>query len=40
MTMMLVLQDDTVLSDLWMFDSGITIGNPWQQVNPVSTVSM
>ena len=23
-----------------MFDSGITIGNPWQQVNPVSTVSM
>ena len=35
-----VAADDTVLSDLWMFDSGITIGNPWQQVNPVSTVSM
>ena len=28
------------LSDLWMFDSGITIGNPWKEVKPVSTVSM
>ena len=31
---------ERVLSDLWMFDAGITIGNPWSQVDPVSTVSM
>lgn len=28
------------LSDAWMFDTGITVGNPWSEVPPVSTVNM
>ena len=31
---------DEILSDLWMFDEGITTGNPWQEVPPLSAVSM
>ena len=31
---------DEILSDLWMFDAGITTGNPWREVLPLSAVSM
>jgi hypothetical protein len=29
-----------LLADVWMFDTGITVGNPWSEVPPVSNVNM